>query len=43
MEPVYYVEIQSPADCVSAVYTVLAARRCVLDLGRESGLRSLGF
>ncbi|OZJ04688.1 116 kDa U5 small nuclear ribonucleoprotein component [Bifiguratus adelaidae] len=27
MEPVYYVEIQSPADCVSAVYTVLARRR----------------
>jgi len=27
MEPVYYVEIQSPADCVSAVYTVLANRR----------------
>ncbi|CAG8480432.1 928_t:CDS:10 [Diversispora eburnea] len=27
MEPVYYVEIQAPADCVSAVYTVLARRR----------------
>ncbi|KAJ3182860.1 U5 small nuclear ribonucleoprotein component [Gaertneriomyces sp. JEL0708] len=27
MEPVYYVEVQSPADCVSAVYTVLARRR----------------
>ena len=27
MEPVYFVEIQSPADCVSAVYTVLANRR----------------
>jgi U5 small nuclear ribonucleoprotein component len=27
MEPVNYVEIQAPADCVSAVYTVLARRR----------------
>ncbi|RUS18498.1 hypothetical protein BC937DRAFT_88698 [Endogone sp. FLAS-F59071] len=27
MEPVFYVEIQAPADCVSAVYTVLARRR----------------
>jgi len=27
MEPVYYVEIQSPADCVSAIYTVLSRRR----------------
>ncbi|RIA81512.1 P-loop containing nucleoside triphosphate hydrolase protein [Glomus cerebriforme] len=27
MEPVYYVEIQAPADCVTAVYTVLARRR----------------
>ena len=27
MEPVYYVEVQSPADCISAVYTVLARRR----------------
>jgi len=27
MEPVYFVEIQSPADCVSSVYTVLARRR----------------
>lgn len=27
MEPVYYVEIQAPADCVSAIYTVLARRR----------------
>ncbi|KAI9137807.1 P-loop containing nucleoside triphosphate hydrolase protein [Paraphysoderma sedebokerense] len=27
MEPIYYCEIQSPADCVSAVYTVLARRR----------------
>ncbi|KAI9591912.1 P-loop containing nucleoside triphosphate hydrolase protein [Syncephalis fuscata] len=27
MEPVYYVEVQAPADCVSAVYTVLARRR----------------
>ncbi|KAG5439177.1 hypothetical protein PCANB_001476 [Pneumocystis canis] len=27
MEPVYYVEIQAPADCISAVYTVLGRRR----------------
>jgi U5 small nuclear ribonucleoprotein component len=27
MEPVYFVEIQSPADCVSAIYNVLARRR----------------
>jgi U5 small nuclear ribonucleoprotein component len=27
MEPIYYVEIQAPADCVAAVYTVLARRR----------------
>ena len=27
MEPVYYVEIQTPADCISAIYTVLAKRR----------------
>ncbi|KAI8820180.1 P-loop containing nucleoside triphosphate hydrolase protein [Fimicolochytrium jonesii] len=27
MEPVYFVEVQAPADCVSAVYTVLARRR----------------
>ncbi|KAJ1981745.1 U5 small nuclear ribonucleoprotein component [Dimargaris verticillata] len=27
MEPTYFVEIQAPADCVSAVYTVLARRR----------------
>ncbi|KAJ3874831.1 P-loop containing nucleoside triphosphate hydrolase protein [Lentinula edodes] len=27
MEPIYYVEVQTPADCVSAVYTVLARRR----------------
>jgi 116 kDa U5 small nuclear ribonucleoprotein component len=30
MEPIYYVEIQSPADCVSAIYTVLSRRRCVI-------------
>ena len=29
MEPYYYVEVQAPADCVSAVYTVLARRRLV--------------
>ena len=27
MEPVYYVEVQAPADCISEVYTVLARRR----------------
>lgn len=27
MEPVYYVEIQTPADCISAIYTILARRR----------------
>jgi U5 small nuclear ribonucleoprotein component len=27
MEPYYYVEVQAPADCVSAVYTVLGKRR----------------
>lgn len=27
MEPVYSVEVQAPADCVAAVYTVLARRR----------------
>ncbi|EPT31050.1 elongation factor 2 family protein [Toxoplasma gondii ME49] len=27
MEPVYFTEIQCPADCVSAIYTVLARRR----------------
>lgn len=27
MEPVYYVEIQTPADCISSIYNVLAKRR----------------
>ncbi|KAI9206814.1 P-loop containing nucleoside triphosphate hydrolase protein [Polychytrium aggregatum] len=27
MEPVYYVEVQAPADCVASVYSVLARRR----------------
>ncbi|KAK6166051.1 hypothetical protein SNE40_022834 [Patella caerulea] len=27
MEPYYFVEVMAPADCVSAVYTVLAKRR----------------
>ncbi|CAN1810135.1 110 kDa U5 small nuclear ribonucleoprotein component CLO [Linum perenne] len=27
MEPVYYVEIQTPVDCLSAIYTVLSRRR----------------
>lgn len=27
MEPVYYVEIQTPADCITAIYNVLAKRR----------------
>ncbi len=30
MEPVYYVEIQTPADCIAAIYNVLAKRRCAL-------------
>lgn len=32
MEPYYFVEVQAPADCVSAVYTVLARRRSVNSL-----------
>jgi U5 small nuclear ribonucleoprotein component len=27
MEPVYLVEIQAPADCIQAIYPVLARRR----------------
>lgn len=27
MEPVYYVEIQTPADCITAIYNVLSRRR----------------
>ena len=27
MEPVYYVEVQAPADCVPMIYEVLARRR----------------
>lgn len=27
MEPIYFVEVQAPADCIAAVYTVLARRR----------------
>lgn len=27
MEPIYYTEIQAPADCVQAIYTVLSRRR----------------
>ncbi|KAK9845164.1 hypothetical protein WJX84_001482, partial [Apatococcus fuscideae] len=27
MEPVYYVEIQTPADCIASIYTVLGKRR----------------
>lgn len=27
MEPIYFVEIQAPADCVAAIYTVLSRRR----------------
>lgn len=30
MEPYLFVEVQAPADCVSAVYTVLAKRRLVI-------------
>lgn len=27
MEPMYYVEIHTPADCIAAIYNVLAKRR----------------
>merc|ERR1711964_23628 len=27
MEPVYYVEITTPADCITAIYNVLSKRR----------------
>lgn len=27
MEPVYYVEVSTPADCIAAIYNVLAKRR----------------
>ncbi|CAO1630088.1 unnamed protein product [Sympodiomycopsis kandeliae] len=27
MEPIYYVEIQAPSDCISSIYTVLSRRR----------------
>ena len=30
MEPILLVEVQAPADCVGAVYTVLARRRLVM-------------
>ncbi|CAF3107630.1 unnamed protein product, partial [Rotaria sp. Silwood2] len=29
MEPYYFVEVVAPADCVSAVYTVLCRLWCV--------------
>lgn len=32
MEPYLFVEVQAPADCVSAVYTVLAKRRLVVKI-----------
>jgi len=32
MEPYYFVEVQAPADCVSAVYTVLGRRRFIVYL-----------
>jgi U5 small nuclear ribonucleoprotein component len=31
MEPVYFVEIQAPADCLSVIYTLLARRRYVYE------------
>ena len=38
MEPIYSLEIQAPADCLSAVYTVLANRRGhVLQDGPKAG------
>jgi U5 small nuclear ribonucleoprotein component len=27
MEPIFYVEIETPSDCVATVYTILARRR----------------
>lgn len=41
MEPYMFVEVLAPADCVSAVYTVLARRRLVLFLSRVSLKRML--
>jgi translation elongation factor EF-G len=38
MEPVYYVEIQAPADCVSAVYAVLQRRRYVIHVKKKEAL-----
>jgi len=37
MEPIYYVEVQTPADCISAVYTVLARRRGHVTQRRAEG------
>lgn len=34
MEPYLFVQVQAPADCVSAVYTVLAKRRWVISSER---------
>ncbi|KAI3957124.1 hypothetical protein MKW92_035581 [Papaver armeniacum] len=45
MEPVYYVEIQTPIDCVSAIYSVLSRRRghaflpAIESFGFETDLR----
>ena len=36
MEPVYYCEISTPADCMAAIYTVLSKRRG--HVRRDSGL-----
>lgn len=41
MEPYYFVEVQAPADCVSAVYTVLARRRYEIVLCRGRGKNKL--
>ena len=38
MEPYNFVEVQAPADCVSAVYTVLARRRWAFSLIYIGGL-----
>lgn len=42
MEPMYFVEIQTPADCIAAIYNVLAKRRGHVtkvrdDLGGQTG------
>lgn len=43
MEPMYFVEIQTPADCIAAIYNVLAKRRGhVTKVGGSGGSREGG-